>query len=80
MSLVLEGIMDGNFIKHRPVGRASLRTSVYRYRPGMIPIFSKEPVIFNVQTWVFVCSARNHQLYMTYVLQSNYGKVPYSRA
>ena len=54
MSLVLEGIMDGNFIKHRPVGRASLRTSVYRYRPGMIPIFSKEPVTFNVLGYLSV--------------------------
>ena len=36
--------------------------------------------MLSVQTGLFVCSAQNHQLNVTFEPQSSYGNVPYPRA
>ena len=50
-------------------------------RPRMIP-YSFRRILwhFGMQAGLFVCFARNHQIYVTFEPQSNYGKVPYPRA
>ena len=85
--------MDGHLHLHCILNKACSTTSQvvlwprtvylwrYRNRPGMVPYsFRRSLWHFSVQTGLFVCSTRNHQLNVTFEPRSNYGKVPYPRA